>query len=67
MLSRLKDPSDFNLCSEKDVLIREADEAFHAGDKTSCVKMIDRLYDLFDETLVSPRRGRRPVSAMNIR
>ena len=60
MLLGFKDTSDFDLGSEKDRLIREADEAFHADDKTSCVNMIDRLYGLFDETFVSPRRGRRP-------
>lgn len=59
MLFRLKDPSDFNLCSEKDLLIREADEAFYADDKTSCVNMIDRLYDLLDETFVNSRRSQR--------
>ena len=59
MLFGFKDANDFSLGSEKDLLIREADEAFHAGDKTSCVDMINRIYGLLDETFVSPCRGRR--------
>ena len=60
MLFGFKDASASNLGSEKDLLIREADEAFHADDKTSCLNMINRLYALHDDSLAGPRRGRRP-------
>ena len=47
--------------SEKNRLIREADEALSANDLASSVDAIERLYQLFDDTLVSPRRGGRPA------
>ena len=57
---RFEDVSNFNIGNQKDFLIREADEAFNAEDKASCVNAIDQLYDLLDDTWGSLRRGRRP-------
>lgn len=57
MLFWRDDDSGVHLASERDLLIREADEAFDANDKASCVDTIDRLYVLLDETLVSPRQA----------
>ncbi len=61
---RFDNMSAFNLGSEKDLLVREADEAFHANDKASCVDVIDRLYDLLDDTLVGFRQDSRPTSSV---
>ncbi len=65
MLFGFKDATDVNRGSEKESLLREADEAFHADDKTSCVDTIDRLYELLDEMFVNPGRGRRPFSTLS--
>ena len=58
---RFNNTGAFNLGSEKDLLVREADEAFHANDKASCVDVIDRLYDLLDDTLAGVRQSNRPT------
>ena len=34
--------------SAKERLVREADDAFIAGDRSRCVKAVERLYSLFD-------------------
>lgn len=56
-LFRFDDIRGFDASSEKDLLIREADEAFHANDRAGCVETINRLYNLLDETLAGPRRS----------
>ena len=62
---RFDNTGAFNSGSEKDFLVQEADKAFHANDKASCVDVIDRLYDLLDDTLVSLRQGSsRPTSSV---
>ena len=60
MLFGLEDASGFDFGSEKNLLIQEAEEAFDVNDQASCAEAITKLYDLLDDTLVSPRRGRRP-------
>ena len=48
---------EFYLGSERSLLIREADAAFHADDKPRCIELIEHLYRLFD-TMVDDCRGR---------
>lgn len=50
----------FSVAAEKEILIREIDQAFHANDKASCVERIEQLYELLDETLVDRHLAYRP-------
>lgn len=45
------DIGGFSFAGEKDLLTREADEAFHADDRLTCIEAIDRLYELLDQVL----------------
>ena len=56
MLFGFEDASGYNTHNKKDLLIREAEEAFSAADKASCIDAINKLYDMLDETLGSHRR-----------
>ena len=40
---------DLMFKSEKARLVREADDAFYANDKATCIEAIEQLYDLFDD------------------
>lgn len=55
-LFRLDDIRGSEALGEKDLLIREADDAFHADDRTRCVEVINRLYNLMDRNMGHARR-----------
>ena len=50
-----------NFVLEKARLVREVDEAYYAHDRVSCANAIAQLYDLLDDTLISPRRDLSPT------
>ena len=62
MLNGCGDVMDLDFVLEKARLFQEVDEAYYARDRISCVDAIVRLYELLDDTLVSPRCSRRQPS-----
>ena len=62
MLIGFEDSSGYKVPSKKDLLIREAEEAFSRDDKASCADAINRLYEMFDELLGGFRRRRSRVA-----
>ena len=61
MLFGFEDARDDSIGSKKDLLIRDADNAFDANDKLSCVDAIDQLYELLDSTFVNLRCSSPPL------
>jgi len=59
MLTRRGNAGSLDSSTEKDRLSREADEALSIGDNAGCIDAINRLYELFDDTSIISRRGRR--------